>query len=145
MHQQSSTQSSQPRVMYGGEDIVLKGKLDRLCNGWRWRNWCRDFAKPTIQRCRSRRRLLTCPLGRIGPSTGFGLGHQQMKGLIWQFFSAESGTGRPDASHPRAAQKKKKKKEFPRRDRRARRAVSCAPRVVLIVSMPRQKAAVSCG
>jgi hypothetical protein len=33
-----------------------------------------------------------------------------MKGLIWQFFSAESGTGRPDASHPRAAQKKKKKK-----------------------------------
>lgn len=68
---------------------------------------------------------------RVGPPTN--------KGLHLAVFSAESGTGRPDASHPRAAQKKKR---IPKKERRARRAVSCTLRVVLIVSMPRQKAAV---
>lgn len=51
-------------------------------------------------------------------------------------FSAESGTGRPDVSHPRAA---------PRKEENSQEREQSAASVVLIVSMPRQKAAVSCG
>ncbi|KAF3075491.1 hypothetical protein CFAM422_002378 [Trichoderma lentiforme] len=59
-----SCPSHTPRFLgvMGREKMPQGTRLtNRLRNG-RWRNWCRDFAKPTaIQRCRSRRCLLfTC-------------------------------------------------------------------------------------
>lgn len=80
--------------------------------------------------------------GENWPKHRLGLGHQQIKGLIWQFSRQSLEPAAQSVSHPRAAQKKKR---IPKKETRARRAVSCAPSVVLIVSMPRQKAAVSCG